>query len=156
MPCKNTRLGDSCGIEKSLSTDSLAKSHKCIHSVQWGTNIPAQPLLWGSPFVAIFVSLFSGFNILVPFSTSGQLIVPSFWTPDKICPVTQRDRRKVLIQQLNWFGDTTQLLDNCNTSMEQIQEGKARSRFYEYLLGQWECPETELNRMEKKNQDPIH
>lgn len=115
---------------KSLSTDSLAKSHKCIQSsAQWGTNIPAQPLLWGSPFVAIFVSLFSGFNILVPFSTFVQFIVPSFWIPDKIWPVIQR-QKEVLIQQLNWFGDTTQLLDNCTTSMKQTQEGKGRNTFY--------------------------
>lgn len=36
--------------------------------------------------MAILVSLFSGFNILVPFSTFVQLIVPSFLDPRQDLP----------------------------------------------------------------------
>lgn len=73
----------------------------------------------------------------------------SFFLDSRQDLTSDSKRRKVLIQQLNRSGDTTQPLDSCNTFMKQIQEGKAQSRFYEYLPGQWECPETELKRMEK-------
>lgn len=152
----NIRPRDWSGIGKAFSTDSLAKNHKCIQVLSAGRNkpSPAQPPLWGAPFV--------GNSILVRFQVSALRLsysaslsrfcmkhCSSALDPRQDLTSDSKKQNKVLIQGLSLFWDTIQLLHNCfcNTSMKQMQKGREdQSRFHWYLPSQREHMGTERTR----------
>lgn len=137
---KNTRLKNSSRIGKTLSTHSLAKSHKCIQVLSSGRNKhpSAKPLLWGSPFVGNYVLKHfqvSGLRLsyscfLLYFCTNHCSFILD---PRQDLTSNSKRQKKVLIQHLSLFWGTVQLLDNsfCNTSLQWIHKGwEDQRRFY--------------------------